>query len=456
MRFCLNLILIFSTFSLVSQESILTYDEFISIVKKHHPITFQAELNYETGKAYIQKARGAFDPKANAGINQKNLTGTQYYSHLHTGLKLPTWYGITLNADYNNNTGTYLNSELINASEGILSGGISITLGSGLFMDERRAELKQAKIYLNSTKQEQKIIINQLLLNASLHYWKWLKYYKTRRIYKQALQNAQIRFEGVKKSVELGDIPPIDSVEAKITVQNRQINFQEANLDFQNYGVKMSIYLWQDGMIPLELDSSVVPDIPTLTTDTNNLNIDSIINNHPEVLLYKNKIDIQRIDKRLMSESLKPTIDLKYNLINDYEGDQTFSNLDINNNKWGLHFSYPLFIRKQRADVKLAKIKIKQTQADFELKKAGLRYKIQTSSNNVEALNNQYSLATETVNNYQILLNAEQTLFNTGESSIFMINYREQTLIESQKKAIQLYIKQKMAEQELKFYLFIQ
>lgn len=442
--------------SFYAQDNTLSYSEFIAIVKEHHPIAFQSGLVYEKGKAYLQKARGAFDPKINAGLDQKNLKNTLYYSHLHTGLKVPTWYGITVNADYDNNRGTYLSSELINGPQGIFAGGVSITLGKGLFIDERRAELKQAKVYLNSSQLEQKIILNQLLYNASVNYWYWQKYYQEKMVYKQALDNAYIRFLGVKQSVELGDKPAIDSVEAKTFYQNQQINYEEAKNNFINYGLKLSVYLWQDGMIPLEIDTTLLPDLTNnfLLIDTVQ-NIDTIIENHPEVLLYDNKVEVQNIERRLMAENLKPTLNLKYNLLSEIDN-SSLSDFDINNNKFGAYFSYPIFIRKERANLKLSQLKVQEIKADRELKKANLKYKIRAAINNTDNLYKQYSISEEATENFEKLVSAEQILFNTGESSIFLINYREQSLIKAKLKMINLSAKQKAAKQEVDFLLFNQ
>lgn len=443
-------IVLTNTFS----QKVLTFDEYIALVKTNHPISYQANIQKDKGEAYLLKARGAFDPKLEAKLDQKNLNETQYYSHLHAGLKVPTWYGITVNADYENNTGTYLGNELKTAPEGVFAGGLSVTLGKGLFIDERRAELKQAKVYKNSTEIEQLIILNQLVLNASSHYWYWQKYHQEKLIYEQALENAKVRFEAVRNSVIHGDKPAIDSVEAKILVQKRQIKYQEATNQFKNYTLKLSTYLWQDGFIPLELDSLTTPEIILLSIYKPIIN-DSIYTSHPEIKLYDNKLEIQEIETSLMRESLKPTIDLKYNALSEITN-QSFSDFNIYNNKFGAYFSYPIFIRKERGQVKIAKLEMQETQNDLELKKVEIRYKISASINNVETLNSQVKISQEALNNYKQLLDAEQILFQLGESSIFLINYREQAFLDAQIDLLEYQIKLKNAIQEARFILFDQ
>jgi outer membrane protein TolC len=377
-----------------------------------------------------------------------------YFSHLNSKLKVPTWFGITAQAGYDNNEGVYLNPEFNSPNNGLFNAGLSITLGKGLFIDERRAELKQAKIYLNSSALEQKIILNRLIFNASVTYWKWKSTYLKLQVYREAIVNAEVRLGGVKQSVVFGDKPAIDTVEAKIILQNRQLNYYQAEFDFNSMRQKMNVYLWQAGFIPLELDSLSIPNLEmTYDQDLGFFN-DSLIENHPEVLLYQNKIEIQKIDNRLQKESLKPTLNLSYDFINEPIENNPFVDANLNNYKWGATFSYPLFIRKERANIRLSEIKLKEIGSNNELKKASIKYKVQAIDGNIKNLANQLKVANETIVNYNQLFISENTLFEIGESSVFMINYRESAYIKSQLKAVEIYEKLLSNTQEFKYQLF--
>jgi outer membrane protein TolC len=438
----------------LTQGGIFTYEEFVKIVRLHHPIAYQSGLQLEKGKAYLMKAKGGFDPKLDAGIDQKYFKDNMYFSHLNSKLKVPTWFGITAQAGYDNNEGVYLNPQFNSPNNGLFNAGLSITLGKGLFIDERRSELKQAKIYLNSSALEQKIILNRLIFNASVTYWKWKSTYLKLQVYREAIVNAEVRLGGVKQSVVFGDKPAIDTVEAKIILQNRQLNYYQAEFDFNSMRQKMNVYLWQAGFIPLELDSLSIPNLEmTYDQDLGFFN-DSLIENHPEVLLYQNKIEIQKIDNRLQKESLKPTLNLSYDFINEPIENNPFVDANLNNYKWGATFSYPLFIRKERANIRLSEIKLKEIGANNELKKASIKYKVQAIDGNIKNLANQLKVANETIVNYNQLFISENTLFEIGESSVFMINYRESAYIKSQLKAVEIYEKLLSNTQEFKYQLF--
>ncbi len=454
----LFLILVISTSFVQAQENdlILSYSEYIEIVKKQHPIAYQSELQIEMGEAYLQKARGAFDPKLEADLDQKYFNEKNYYSHFNSKLKIPTWYGMTVLAGYENNEGAYINPEIATPTNGLIQAGIAVTVGKGLFIDERRAELKQAKIYVNGSFLEQQMMLNQLILNASNAYWKWKSAFLKLEVYKNAITNAELRYQSILENIKIGEQPGIDSVEAKIVIQNRKISYFDSEMEYQYARQKLNVYLWQEGLIPLELDPSVNPEVEMTIKIERVLLNDSLVENHPEILLYDIKRESQQIDYQLKKEALKPSLDLKYQFLNEPVGNSAFQMPNLNNYKWGASLSYPILLRKERADIKLAEIKMKGISANQELKKASIINDTKALNTAIESLTYQFDLSKQVVKNYQIMFDSETTLFNIGESSVFMINSREKSLIDSQLKTIELYYKLLMTEQEYRAKLFLQ
>jgi len=419
----------------IKQE--LGFEEFIGIVKSNHPVAIQADLTTQKGKAYLLKARGGFDPKFYGNANYKDFDNNSYYAENRGGLKIPTWFGITLEGGYELNEGTFLNPELNTPADGLWNAGVGITLGKGLFIDERRAELKKAKIYKNSTDAQRIIILNDLLYESSAVYWEWFKSFHEMEIYRNAYSNALSRFIGIKQEAVMGNKPMIDTLEYHIVVQNRQISLQEATLSYKNNTELLQVFLWQEGIVPLELSEDVSP--PELTSellvpadDSLFSMADSLISTHPDLVNYLYKIESKQIDLRLSKESLKPTVNLKYNALAQNTFASTFETYNANNYKWSAEVSFPLFIRKERGQVKLDKLEIRDMQAGFAEKNQQVKYKIIAAYNTSGTSFSQAKLFLNNQLNYEKLLDAELRLFDLGESSIFMINTREKNYIYSQ------------------------
>ncbi len=436
-------------------QTVFSFKDFIEIVETNHPIAYQADLKEQEGASYVQKAKGEFDPKLEGDIRQKYFKDEQYYSYLKSGLKIPTWYGITVEGGYKNNTGTRLNSESYTDFDGIWNAGLSVNLGKGLFIDQRRADFKQAKIIKNSTTLEKRIILNQLIFDASQAYLKWNKAYNKVAIYEKSLEKAEERLDNIINSVSLGDKPAIDTLKVQIQVQDRSLKLNQAQVELLNKRELLNTYLWQKGLVPLELDSSVSPFVNLESNALSTLsNISTLVDNHPQILMEINKIDISKVKYRLKKESLKPTVKLNYNAISSDLGGGVIGDYSVENYTWGGTFSYPIFLRKERANVKLTELKIKQQSAKMVSKKETIKYKIISVYNQLNALNEQQLIQEKAVNSYRQLLDAEQQLFDIGESTLFLINTRDQNLIDSEIKLIEVYFSYYFAEISMNYHKF--
>ena len=112
-----------------------------------------ANLEISAAQANLMMARGGFDPKIEVDYDKKQFKDNQYYSILNSSFKIPTWYGIELKAGFDNSEGIYVNPENTLPNSGLTSLGISVPLGQGLFINQRMADLRKAKIARNLNRQ---------------------------------------------------------------------------------------------------------------------------------------------------------------------------------------------------------------------------------------------------------------------------------------------------------------
>ncbi|MCL6460722.1 MAG: TolC family protein, partial [Flavobacterium micromati] len=125
-----------------------TYDEFLGYVKKYHPLVKTANLEISRAQANLMMARGGFDPKIEVDFDKKQFKNQEYFSILNSSFKIPTWYGIEIKAGFDNNEGVFLNPENTMPNQGLTSLGITVPLGQGLFINQRMADVRQAKIQI--------------------------------------------------------------------------------------------------------------------------------------------------------------------------------------------------------------------------------------------------------------------------------------------------------------------
>ncbi|HKK73860.1 MAG TPA: TolC family protein [Saprospiraceae bacterium] len=435
---------------LSAQQEPLQLNEYLDLVTANHPLVRQANLLNLEAEAYELKARGSFDPKLMANFDQKTFDGKDYFTVGQTELKIPTWYGVELKAGYNWAEGGFLNpeEELPAAGQAVL--GLNVNLLQGMLIDQRRASLRQAQLLNQQNEQERRAMINEILIDANETYWDWVYAYNRLQIYEEAYRLAVTRFGALRESYIQGYKAAVDTLESSIQVQSRFTALQEAQLKLETARLKLSNYLWTSDDIPLELSPNVpapvLEDMDFLAIPR--VEIDSLRNQiftqHPALQALNFKLDQLAVQNRLNREMLKPRLELSYNFLADgwnFNGYQSaeqgnLRNILTENYKLGLQFSFPLFLRKERANIALNEIKTQNTSFKLLQKRLSLQNKFGIYENTASTLLSQIEQYDAMVQNYRDLLAAENEKFRLGSSSLFLINSREQKLIESQEKLL--------------------
>jgi outer membrane protein TolC len=416
-----------------------SFNEFLGYVKKYHPLVKQADLKLNEAQANLMQARGAFDPKIEVEYNEKQFKNSDYFSILNSSFKIPTWYGIELKAGFDNAEGIFVNPENTLPNSGLTSLGVAVPIGQGLFINQRMADIRKAKIARNLNKAERNLQAVEVIYAASVSYMSWKRSYNEVKLYENYLENAMIRYKGVSKLIEEGDKPAIDSVEAGIAVKTRRLNLEDAKLKLTKAKLELSNYLWLENNIPLELKDNLQPEDFLSKSIKETLQINELapidLDKHPKILTLDSKIAMLKVDRKLKANALLPKLDLSYNYLSEpsYVDNYRFENYKI-----GVNFSFPLFLRKERGSLKLVDLKIQDSEFGLQFERKNLENKINSQQQEIVSLTIQQDYNSKLVKDFTTLLNAEDRLFEMGESSLFIINSRENSLVSSQLNEIAL------------------
>lgn len=442
--FCLGLCMFPGVMLAQGDTATLNVEQVLEIVRQHHPTVKQANINIAKSDAGISIARGAFNPIISNIISGKTLSDTTYYDYLHPNITIPTWFGIEVTAGVENLTGDRLNpSQTVGQSSYI---GVSIPLLKNLLMDKRRAYLQQSKVYNEMAFTEQQALVNTILMDAAVQYWEWVNAYQYFEIIDQNLTISRQRFELVKKAFQNGERPAIDTLEAMSQYQSFEFLKNESWLKFQNEGLALSVFLWQADNIPYQLPENITPqqgwdneaNMQMFTLDLAQL-LDYARQFHPELQLYNQKLTILGIDQKLKFQDLLPTLDFSYNhLSKGYNAFASDGLLFQDNYQYGLKLEMPIPFSQGRGEYKMAKLRIEETVIAQSQKTVNIELKVRNYFNEYLTLKNQIQLQRDMLTNYENLLLAEEALFQNGESSLFLINSRENKVLENQRKLIEL------------------
>ncbi|MCX2718236.1 TolC family protein [Lentiprolixibacter aurantiacus] len=447
-------LILLSLFEGMAQDTlVLNFKEYLGYVKKYHPIARQAELQIGVGQANLMKARGGFDPKLELDYERKQFKGTEYWDRLNATFKVPTWFGIELKGNFEQNEGAFINPDETVPIDGLYSAGVSVPVGQGLWINDRMATLRKAKFFREQTVADRDLAVNTILFEASAAYFDWLQAYRDQEVYRNFLKNARIRFEGIRKSALAGDLAAIDTVEARIAMENRELSLEQAKVKYFNKSLQLANFLWLADNVPVELQENVIPDISMdevidTTLEIGGTPLDSFtLENHPKLRSLEYKVAGLEVDKRLKANKLLPRIDLEYNFLT--ETPELINSFVTDEYKGGINVSFPLFLRKERGDLKLAKFKLNDARFEFDNAEVEIRNKIRAIYRELESFDNQNRLISSIVTDYQTLLSAEERKFSFGESSLFLINSRESKLIEAELKRNQVQNKYYYAKAKL-------
>jgi outer membrane protein TolC len=279
-------------------------------------------------------------------------------------------------------------------------------------------------------------------------YWQWVNTYQTYLIIKNMVSVNETRLSLVRKSFFNGERPAIDTIEALAQLQSFQTRENESWFEFQNAGLQLSAFLWNNNNAPYYLPESVIPQ-GGWENETNisefNLQLMDLLQtaekNHPALQLYNFKLDVLTIERKLKFQDLLPKLDFRYNQLGksyDLLKTTTAGPLFENNFQYGLKFEMPLRWNTARGNFKQAKLKIENTRLDQQQKSLEIQLKVKSYFNSYINLKKQIALQSLTYENYKKLVKAEEIRFFNGESSLFLINTRENKALEAQEKLIAL------------------
>jgi len=429
---------------------VLSPDEYLNVVRKNHPVAKQALLLINGAEAQLLSARGFFDPSLYFSGQQKTFDAKNYFNYNSAELKVPTWFGIEVMAGLENNAGQFYNEELTLGQSSYA--GFSIPLAKNLLMDRRRAALAQAKVMLNQSRAEQQLMLNDLLFNAIASYWNWVLEYQVYRILTSAVAINEKRYELIRLTVEQGDRPGVDSTEALTQLLTFKAQQNEAMIRFLAAGFDLSNYMWSDNGSPYVLPQGIVPSVNMDSINPYTMPyqplpdlLDVAGTMHPKLQAFGYKIEGLQIEQKLKFQSLLPTVDLKYNLLADgYKFIPGLDKVSIQNNyKFGFDVGMPLLLRQGRGDYKMAKLKVQNTSLEMDAAKLEINNKVKQYYTELTNLLAQVRINEQALIAFKKVLEVENLKFGIGESSLFVLNLRENKVLEAY---------QKLAEVRAKFF----
>jgi outer membrane protein TolC len=433
---------LFLPFISMGQE-VFSFESFLNNFENNHPAFRISEAAIGQYTSSYLVARGSFDPVLSLSQNNKTLDGKKYYALQNPELKWQTPYGIRLKAGNDYSTGNFLNPEITPGNLTYM--GIEIPVLKGLLIDQERAVKKQAQLMVSQSAEDQRNYLNDVYLEAIEAYWQWAASFQIYTLLQEQGKNAQERLDIIKVGLANGAKSRADTVEAFLQVQNITLLRQEAFIDFRTKSIALSAFLWEEEGQPYLLNQDLQPQF--MPNELIRVETEELVNQgalyHPKLTSYRLKLDGLAVERKLNRQSVLPTLDLKYNVLGkDYFMAESAINPYLNNNyKFGFDFKMPLLLREGRGKFDKINFKIEETNWLQKQQSWNIENKIRQFGAETDLLVNQLNTAEQLAENYLFMLKNEELKFRQGQSSLFLINSRENKLIESRKKILDVNLK---------------
>jgi len=426
----------------VAEVEEISLKEFLNLVRDQYPLYKAALLQEDIGAAKVLEKRGAFDPKLMSELDQKYYTGSNYWRTFSGGAKWQSPFGIRLSGGVDWADGLYLNPQQNFPESGLAYAGIELPLLNGLFFDEFRGALREAQLYREAQLQLSIQMRNDIIALAARSYLELARAEEILKQFQEALRLSEDRYEFVQATYEGGDFAAIDTLEAFMQIQQRRLQVRMAENDL--FKSKADIETLLPALAFRDWRASSFQAVQGLWPERDSTYWLETLSDQPELRQLQIKQEQLLVEQRVIQQQFMPKLDLKYQWltsVNAVSGQVENPNFSLNDYKWGVSFAYPIPFRKARGRREVNRLKQLENQFKLQQKQQSISAKLNALwqvQENYALLIADYAVL---VNNYQRLLEAEQIEFSLGESSVFLLNARENKLIEARLKFIDLQVK---------------
>lgn len=275
-----------------------------------------------------------------------------------------------------------------------------------------------------------------MLFESSLKYFDWLFSVKQVSLNNYFLDLARQRLLGIESLASIGEKAAVDTVEAAIFYQSRLLELQTAIIESQKQNYNVASLNWQSLEMPAMSIYAPQDSLDKYFERVKNqfvLNLyqDSSVN--PIIEKYKSIQSVLKIENRIKQEMIKPKLNVNYNFLS-YNYNSFSPVYTQNNYKWGVDLSFPLLLRKSRNEYKMSKLNYQNNTLELANKNNEIEFKLSALKQNISVLAEQLQNAERSVRYNKLLVDAEKLKFSNGESSLFILNSRENKWLESELK----------------------
>lgn len=424
-------------FSCVANAKSLQLLDIYRSIDDHFPKIKASLAGIEEERGNLQSAKGAFDARVDGQLSDRAsgyYDGGTFQSQL---VKPVPAYNAELYTGYRYSDGDFpiYEAKDVTRDRGEYNVGVVFSLLRDRDIDKDRFAVADADYNLQVAMLENLITMLEVKLKAQNAYTEWQAAQKILGTYQELLNLALQRQRNLEKQVAAGDMAKIALVENKQNILKREVLLNEAKRDYIVRSNALSLYMRDDtGQIVKLENRYTAPDMivdndPEKYEDSY---ISNVVTSRPELRVLEKRL-LQQNNKLLLGEnSLLPKVDLSIEAAQDMgQGPSTLSGTEAIGK---IKFSIPLQRELGKGAVYAAKSKITKLKNDKLLLEDKIKIELMNMLADLKTLKKNIDLSAQELTLAVKMQQAETDLLNHGSSNLFLLNTREEKVVEAKVK----------------------
>ncbi len=417
------------------EAQVLTLQEVLQSVEKSYPPLLAALQEKQAAEGDMLSALGRFDTMFRARFDTDQI-GFYDNERVDIGLEQATTkWGSTFYGGWRLGEGNFApyDGKLDTRSYGEFRAGMKLPLMRDRAIDSRRADLRKADLNRRIAAlsiDQQKLVILQ---TATRRYWEWVAAGRRYAVAEQLLDLAMKRNDILKESVRLGQTPAIEVAENERAILQRRSQLVEAERALQLATIDLSLfYRTPDGKPRMAAASQLpsgFPEQSPLTEEQIADDIETALRRRPEV----ERLIVQRrqteVDAALGKNMRLPSMDVLLSFTRENgTGAVRRGPTEL---KGSLVFELPFQRRAAEGRIVSAEARLNQIQQREQFTRDQITAEVQDAISAVQTAYRRARLIAEEVQVARTLEDAERTKFDLGDSTLFLVNLREQATFDA-------------------------
>lgn len=420
-------LLLLSADSAAMQKNHLLLDEVLQSVSRYYPQIRIARLEVTKAQGAHVSAQGKFDPSLDASTRSQPAGG-YINNYGDTQFNVPTLYnGIKLFAGYRNGQGNwpvYYQNYLTN-SGGEYRAGLSLPLLRDRLIDKERTNLLTTAESVRMKHHEAEAIKIKIYQETIKAYWQWVEAGLQLKTFRQLLKLAKTRQQAIRQQANQGDLPKLAITENLQQIVQREQLLNQGQMIFEQAAINLSLY-YRDKKgrpkIPLERDLPFY----VLNQSRNLTHRVPELRQHPALKKLQNYSSIIKMKRDLAKNQLLPDLDATAYTFKQ-NGTGGYPLLIPEAAMIGVSFKFPLFQREAKGKLISAQSELYQIRAEQKFLYEQLNNELSNLFIGIKRVSQQVALLKRELALAIKMQQGETKKFNEGDSTLFLVNQREQT-----------------------------